>query len=102
MSKATFDVFFKIVTHSTNTVIFVKGDLFFIILYVPQCGKTRNSLSLKKIHQINYVVLSLVKQLLSQNLCEKRVRENFYNFPTLEYSAVWKSTMKHDHAPKIS
>ena len=71
MSKATFDVFFKIVTHSTNTVIFVKGDLFFIILYVPQCGKTRNFLSLKKVSQINYVILSLVKPLLSQNLCEK-------------------------------
>ena len=49
-----------------------------------QCGKTWNSLSLKKkIRQINYLVISLVKPLLSRNFCQKSVRENFRNFHTL-------------------
>ena len=48
----------------------------------PQSGKTKNSLSLfsQKFRQINYLVISLVKPLLSQNFFEKRVRENFCNF----------------------
>ena len=34
----------------------------------------------KKIRQINYLVISLVKPLLSRNFCQKCVRENFRNF----------------------
>ena len=50
-----------------------------------QCGKTRNSLSPKKIfRQINSLVLSLVKSTsLSRNFCQKSVRENFRNFHTV-------------------
>ena len=49
---------------------------------VPQCGKTRNSLSFteKKFRQKIYLVISLVKPFLSRNFCEKSVRENFCNF----------------------
>ena len=51
-----------------------------------QCEKTRHSLSLKKkIRQINYLVISLVKPLISRNFCEKSVRENFCNFHTVQY-----------------
>ena len=47
----------------------------------PQCGKTRNSLSPKKIfRQINSLVNYLVKPLLSRNHCQKWVRENCRNF----------------------
>ena len=37
----------------------------------PQCGKTRNYLTEKKFRQINHLVISLVKPLLSRNFCEK-------------------------------
>ena len=37
-------------------------------------------LTQKKFRQINYLVISLVKPLLSRNFCEKSVRENFCNF----------------------
>ena len=40
----------------------------------------------KKIRQINYLVISIVNQLLSRNFCEKSVGENFCNFRT----TVWK------------
>ena len=36
----------------------------------------------KKIRQISYLVISLVKPLLSRNFCEKSVGENFCNFHT--------------------
>ena len=32
----------------------------------------------KKIRKITYLVISLVKPMLSQNFCEKSVRENFH------------------------
>ena len=41
------------------------------------------SLTEKKIRQINYLVISLVKPLLSRNFCQKCVRENFRNFHIL-------------------
>ena len=34
----------------------------------------------KKIRQISYLVISLVKPLLSRNFCEKSVRDDFCNF----------------------
>ena len=44
-----------------------------------QCGKNDNfSLTEKKIRQINYLVISLVKPLLSRNFCQKRVFRNFH------------------------
>ena len=49
-----------------------------------QCGKMKNLLSPKKIfRQINYLVISLVKALLSRNFCQKSVRVNFCNFHTV-------------------
>ena len=38
----------------------------------------------KKFRQINTLVNSLVKQLFSQDFCEKSVRENFCNFHTVK------------------
>ena len=54
-----------------------------------QCTLWKNekfSLTEKKFRQINHLVISLVKPLLSRNFCEKSVRENFCNFHTV----VWK------------
>ena len=42
------------------------------------------SLTEKKFRQINYLVISLVKPLLSRNFCQKSVRENFCNFHTMD------------------
>ena len=39
----------------------------------------------KKIRQITYLVISLVKILLSRNFCQKRVRVNFRNFHTVKW-----------------
>ena len=52
------------------------------------CGwKLRKFTLTKKIfRQTNYLVISLVKVLLSRNFCQKRVRVNFCNFHTV----VWK------------
>ena len=46
------------------------------------------TLTEKKFRQINYLVISLVKTLLSRNFCQKRVRVNFRNFHTVH--TVWK------------
>ena len=45
------------------------------------------TLAEKKFRQINYLVISLVKPLLSRDFCEKSVRENFCNFHTVQFSA---------------
>ena len=47
---------------------------------LTQCGKTRNSLSLKK-NSVKSIVTSLVQPLLSRNFCQC-VRVNFRNFHT--------------------
>ena len=47
------------------------------------------SLTKKIFRQINSLVISLVKLLLSQNFCQKCVRVNFRNFHTV-YSTLWK------------
>ena len=46
------------------------------IIKVAQCGKTRNSLIEKIFRQINSLLISLVKTLLSRNFCQKYVRLN--------------------------
>ena len=48
-----------------------------------QCGKTRNSLSQKKNREINFLVTSLEKTLLSRNFFRKSVRVNSRNFHTV-------------------
>ena len=60
----------------------------FCMFFTVQCGKTRNSLTEKKFRQITYLIISLVKAMLSRNFCEKNVRDNFCNF----HSTVWKLT----------
>ena len=40
------------------------------------------NLTKKEIRQINYLVIFLVKLLLSRNFCQKRVRVNFRNLHT--------------------
>ena len=50
---------------------------------VKHSGNYRNLLSSKKIRQITYSVISLVKMVLSRNFCQKRVRVNFRNFHTV-------------------
>ena len=41
------------------------------------------TLTVKKFRQINYLVILLVKPLLSRKFCQKRVRANFRNFHTV-------------------
>ena len=51
-----------------------------------QCTLWKNqkfTLTEKIFRQINYLVISLVKTLLSRNFCQKRVRVNFHNFHTV-------------------
>ena len=47
------------------------------------------SLTEKIFRQINSLVTSLVKSLLSRNFCQKSVRENFRNFHTVPSRLVW-------------
>ena len=47
------------------------------------------TLTEEKFRQINYLVISLVKPLLSRNLCQKCVGINRSNFHTT-YAAAWK------------
>ena len=47
----------------------------FYIYSLSTVWKTRNSLIEKKFRQINYLVISLVKPLLSRNFCENSLRE---------------------------
>ena len=51
------------------------------------------SLTEKTFRQINYLVISLVKPLLSRNFCEKSVRENFCNFHTVSVFRKNKSLL---------
>ena len=51
--------------------------------HAPQCGKTKKLVSLtkkKKFRQINSLVISLAKVLLSRNFCQKCERLNPSNF----------------------
>ena len=45
----------------------------------------------KKFRQINYLVILLVKPLLSRNFYQKRVRVNFRNFHTVHCVEKWKT-----------
>ena len=56
----------------------------FFTLCSSQRGKTRDSLSPKIFRQITCLLISLVKMLLSRNFCQKRMRENFRNFHTVQ------------------
>ena len=47
------------------------------------------TLTEKIFRQITYLVISLVKLLLSRNFCQKSVRENFCNFHTVQCT-LWK------------
>ena len=63
-----------------------------------QCGKMKNLLSLKrKIRQINYLVIYLVKPLLWRNFCPKCVRVNYQKQCT-----VWKNNKFTVHSVVIS
>ena len=62
-------------------------SLRFYVKSTPHCGKTRNSISVKKNCEITSLVSSLVKPLLSQNFCQK-VWEDFRNFHTLHAHSV--------------
>ena len=59
-----------------------------IIFGFAQCWKTKTLLIEKKYFMkwTTYLVISLVKQLLSQNFCQKNERVNFHNFHT----TLWK------------
>ena len=48
-----------------------------------QCGKIKNLLSLKIFRQINSLVTSFVKTLLSRNFCQRCVTVKFRNFHTV-------------------
>ena len=61
----------------------------------------RQILSLKKIRQINYLVISLVKPLLSRDFCEKSVRENFCNFHTVTVALHNVEVYSHTFMAKI-
>ena len=49
----------------------------------------------KKCRQINYLVISLVKPLLSRNFCKKSVRENFCNFHTVSVCKLITEILSH-------
>ena len=54
-------------------------------------------ISPKKIRQINYLVILLIKPLLSRNFGQKRVRVNFRNFHTVKWVLMtnqWSNTEK--------
>ena len=59
----------------------------------PQCRNYRNLLSPKKyfVKSTMYLVISLVKELLARNFCQKRVRVNFRNFHTVR---LWSKQKK--------
>ena len=59
------------------------------------------SLTEKKFRQINYLVFLFVKPLLSQNFCEKSVRENVCNFHTMEYPQWISEECSHGFLSKI-
>ena len=68
-----------------------------------QCGKTRTSLSPKKIfHQSNSLVIYLVKPFLSRNFYQKYLRENSCNLYTV-YAKVsmCSTTQKQDFYPGV-
>ena len=50
------------------------------------CTVWKNSLTEIFFRQINYLVISLVKPLLSRNFCRKCMRVNFRNFHTVLYT----------------
>ena len=52
----------------------------------------RFTLTEKIFRQINYLVILLVKPLLSRNFCQKRVRVNFRNFHTVSCGTVLSSS----------
>ena len=64
---------------------------------VSQCGKSKNSLTLKISREINSIVTSLVKTLFSRNICQKRARENFHDFHTVFLRrcayCIWKNLL---------
>ena len=66
------------------------------------CENNRNFLLPKKyfVKSTTYLVISLVKMLLSRNLCQKRVRVNFRNFYTVLQQHV-ASCMQVDFTKKI-
>ena len=45
--------------------------------------------------QINYLVISLVKPLLSRNFCQKCVRVNFRNYPTVPHCCGNRNSLTH-------
>ena len=50
----------------------------------------------KKFRQINYLVISVMKKILSRNFCQKRVRVNFCTFHTVPQII---SSVKNQHLP---
>ena len=58
-----------------------KREIHYLTLH---CGKNQKFTLIEKIfHQITYLVISLVKLLLSRNFCQKCVRVNSRNFHTV-------------------
>ena len=60
-----------------------------IFRFVHSAEKRENS-SLKKIRQINLLVISLIRTMLSRNFCQKSAKINFRNFHT-SYDTLWKN-----------
>ena len=68
------------------------GETEFFIF--PHCTVWKNekfTLTQNFSRQINYLVILLVKPLLSRNFCQKRVRANVCNFHTVYYATLWKN-----------
>ena len=64
----------------------VRSSLFLYMHYVTHTvwKNEKFSLTEKKFRQISYLVISLVKPLLSRNVCQKSVRDNFCNFHNVQ------------------
>ena len=60
-------------------------EIFFSEIKFFHFSKDENFSLKEKIRQINYLVISLVKPLLSRNFCEKSVGKNVCNFHTVHF-----------------
>ena len=66
-----------------------------LLVTFTQCEEMKNLLSPKKWNcQINYLVICLVKMLLSRNFCQKSVRINFHYYHTESQSDCNEASLK--------
>ena len=88
--------------HASSCNLALDGDDFGLNFTVWKNEKF--TLSEKKFRQINYLVIPLVKMLLSRNFCQKRVRVKFRNFHTVgskPLGSVWPNIFAKWHGKSL-